>query len=209
MYIDLTHEISSQMPFYPGTPAPSIRKFCTIEDSGYTELEISINTHTGTHIDAPAHIIANGLMLNQYEIGQFTGKAICIDCTSVNEIGVGEVSRAVEPNSSVEFILLKTGWSQKWGESSYFEGFPVLTEAAARYIADKKIKVVCMDVISADNIADTHLPVHNILLGNGVMIAENLNIPENFPVEAPFEIYLIPLKIKDSDGSPLRAFAKV
>ncbi len=209
MYIDLTHEISSEMPYFPGTPAPSLRRFCTIEESGYTELEISINSHTGTHIDAPAHIIPGGLHLDKFDIAHFTGKAICIDCTYLNEIGVRDLSLAVEPNSSVEFILLKTGWSKKWGDSSYFQGFPVLTEAAAHYIADKKIKAVCMDVISADNIEDQHLPIHKILLGNGVMIAENLNIPKSFPIERLFEIYLVPLKIKDSDGSPLRAFAKV
>ncbi len=209
MYIDLTHEISSEMPFYPGTPAPSLRKFCTIEDSGYTELEISINTHTGTHIDAPAHIISNGSKLGDFEISHFTGKAICIDCKSLSEIGIDEISYAIESNKSVEFIVLKTGWSKKWGDKSYFEGFPVLTEAAARYIESKKIKVVCMDVISADKIEDTHLPVHNILLGSGVMIAENIKIPDNLPVGTPFDIYLIPLKIKEADGSPLRAFARI
>jgi arylformamidase len=209
MYIDLTHEISSQMPYYPGTPAPSLRRFCTIEESGYTELEIYINTHTGTHIDAPAHIIPNGLNLNDFEISQFTGRAICIDCTSVNEITLEMISGNIESSKSVEFIVLKTGWSKKWGDKSYFEGFPVLTEAAARFIADKKIKVVCMDVISADKIEDTHLPVHNILLGSGVMIAENLNIPDNLPVGTSFDIYLIPLKFKEADGSPLRAFAKI
>lgn len=209
MYIDLTHEISSQMPYYPGTPAPSLRRFCTIEESGYTELEISINTHTGTHIDTPAHIITNGLNLSNYEISQFTGKAICIDCTSLNEIGVGDISRGIESSSEVEFIVLKTGWSNRWKEKSYFEGFPVLTEAAAKVITSKKIKAVCMDVISADRVENTHLPIHNILLGCGVMIAENLNIPDNFPVNTPFDIFLIPLKIREADGSPLRAFAKI
>lgn len=209
MYIDLTHEISSQMPYYPGTPAPSLRRLCSIEDSGYTELEIAINTHTGTHIDAPAHIIPNGLNLNDFEISRFTGTAICIDCTSLDEIGAEMISQSIESSRSVEFIVLKTGWSNKWGDKSYFEGFPVLTEAAARFIAAKKIKVVCMDVISADKIKDTHLPVHNILLGSGVMIAENLNIPDNLPVGTAFDIYLIPLKIKEADGSPLRAFAKI
>jgi kynurenine formamidase len=197
------------MPYYPGTPAPSLRRFCTIEESGYTELEISINTHTGTHIDAPAHIITNGLKLSDFEISQFTGKAVCIDCTSLNEIGVGDISHCIESISPLEFIVLKTGWSNKWGDKSYFEGFPVLTEAAARFIADKKIKVVGMDVISADKIEDTHLPIHNILLGSGLMIAENLNIPDNLPVGTAFDIYLIPLKIKEADGSPLRAFAKI
>ena len=65
-----------------------------------------------------------------------------------------------------------------------------------------------MDAISADRIEDVHLPVHNKLLGNGVMIAENLTNLDKLP-DGKFELFLIPLLIKEADGSPLRAFARV
>lgn len=213
MIIDLTHKISGEMPFFPGTPKPSLEKFCTIEIEGYTELELKITTHTGTHIDAPAHIIPSGETLDQKDIEEFTGMAAVMDCTGILSpenrlISNIYLKEFLDKNQAIEFLILKTGWQYRWGKPEYFEEFPVLTEEGAGLIIERKIRCVCMDAISADRIEDAHLPVHNKLLGNGVMIAENLTNLDKLP-DGKFELFLIPLLIEEADGSPLRAFARV
>jgi kynurenine formamidase len=212
MKIDLTHKISARMPYYPGTPKPESSKFCTIEKEGYTELELKITTHTGTHIDAPAHIISGGKTLDMYDIGDFMGTAAILDCHGKWDhhnrlIHHTFVEEFLERNPTVDFMVLRTGWHHKWGCSHYFEGFPVLSEEAARLITQSKVRCVCMDTISADRVEDSELPVHRALLGSGVMIAENLTNLDKIS-EEHFELYLIPLYIEHADGSPLRAFAK-
>jgi arylformamidase len=208
MYIDLTHTISAEMTYFPGTPPPVLKKFCTIEQDGYTELELSITTHTGTHIDAPAHILKHGRRLEEYEISYFIGKAVSIDCTSCKSI----TKELLEDNrilsDGVNFLILKTGWAKRWGSDEYLRNFPALTQKAAEYIVSLGLRAVCMDTISADRIEDISLPIHNTLLGGGVLIAENLNIPEDFPCDNPVDLWIIPLKIANSDGSTIRVFAR-
>lgn len=208
MLIDLTHTISPDMTYYPGTPPPSLKKFCTIEEDGYTELELLITTHTGTHIDAPAHIIPGGKRLDDYDISYFTGKALSIDCTSCKTITKEYLQKSPFISSGVDFLILKTGWAKKWGKDEYFQDFPVLNEEAAQFVVKLGLRAVCMDTISADRVQETTLPIHNTLLGGGTLIAENLNIPEDFPCNCPLELWIIPLKIENSDGSTIRAFAR-
>ena len=213
MLIDLTHKISGEMPYYPGTPKPSAKKFCTIEQEGYTELELRITTHTGTHIDAPAHIIPYGETLDQKNIDDFTGVAVVFDCSDSKNLNGRHISHKtlkefLDQHKGIDFLVLKTGWQYKWGNPEYFEGFPVLTEEDADLVIARNISCVCLDAISADKVEDAHLPVHKKLLGNGVMIAENLTNLDKLP-NGKFELFLIPLLINKADGSPLRAFAQV
>ncbi len=207
MLTDLTHTISPEMTYYPGTPPPSLKRFCTIE-KGYTELEMLITTHTGTHIDAPAHIIPDGKSLDEYDISFFTGKAVCIDCTMYKTINKEILEENPIVTNGVDFLILKTGWAKKWGKDEYFHDFPVLSREAAEFVVKLGMRAVCMDTISADRVQDTDLPVHNILLGGGTLIAENLDIPDNFTCNSLIELWLIPLKIENSDGSTIRVFAR-
>lgn len=208
MFIDLCHTISEDMTYYPGTPPPSLKKFCTIEEEGYTELELVITTHTGTHIDAPAHIIPGGKTLDEYDISYFAGKAICLDCSSCKTITPEFLQKSQIISAGVNFLILKTGWAKKWGKDEYFHDFPVLSEEAAQFVIKLGLRAVCMDTISADRVQDSTLPVHNTLLGAGTLIAENLNIPEDFPINNLVDLWIIPLKIANSDGSTIRAFAR-
>ena len=212
MIIDLTHKISGEMPYFPGTPKPTSEKFCTIEKEGYTELELKITTHTGTHIDAPAHIIPSGVTLDKKNIEEFTGIAAVMDCTGFSpenrHISIVDLRNFLDRNHEIDFLVLNTSWQNRWGKPEYFEEFPVLTEEGAALVVERKIRCVCMDTISADRVEDVHLPVHKLLLGNGVMIAENLTNLDKLP-EGKFELFLIPLLIQGADGSPLRAFAKI
>lgn len=211
-FINLTHTISGEMPFFPGTPKPAAEKFCTIEKEGYTELNLRITTHTGTHIDSPAHIIPGGSTLDSIDIREFTGRAAVLDCTGM-EINHGRVisydavNSFLNENPNLDFIILKTGWYKKWGVKEYLENFPVLSVSAAMRIVKEGIKCVCFDTISADKVEDSTLPVHKILLGNNLMIAENLTNLDKLTA-SNFELFLIPLLIENSDGSPIRAFAK-
>ena len=58
--IDLTHVIEGSMPVYPGTEPPVFTSANTYEKDGFKETKISMLTHTGTHIDPPAHLFGIG-----------------------------------------------------------------------------------------------------------------------------------------------------
>ena len=77
---DLTHTIKNDMPVYPGTEQPRLTTACTIEEAGYRETLLHMFSHTGTHMDAPAHMLPEGTILDSYDAEKFTGTALVVDC---------------------------------------------------------------------------------------------------------------------------------
>ena len=72
--VDLTHVIESTMPVYPGKQPPTFEPANTYEKDGFKETKISMFTHTGTHMDPPAHIFKGRTTLDAFSPDQFIGK---------------------------------------------------------------------------------------------------------------------------------------
>jgi kynurenine formamidase len=206
--IDLTHTVTPAMPVYPGSKTPRFSTPCTIEKDGFLERIITLSSHTGTHIDAPAHIIPLAATLDRLPVSRFAGSAAVIDLTGLK-------SARIEPRELLpyegliknsEFVLIFTGWSRYWGEQEYFRGYPVLTDEAALRLADFQLKGVGVDVISVDEAGSTELPIHKILLGRGLVVIENLAHLDQLP-SANFTFCCFPLKLGDAEASPVRAAA--
>ena len=78
--IDLTHTIRENMPVYPGTEPPKLSPTSSYESDGFKETLLQMYTHTGTHMDPPAHIFSGRTTLDEFPVDQFIGKALVIDC---------------------------------------------------------------------------------------------------------------------------------
>lgn len=206
--IDLTHTINEKMTVYPGTPAPIIKDYSTIGKEGFAELLLTMVTHTGTHIDAPCHIIKGAKKLSDFPLVKFAGLAIVIDCEGNNEISLEILKSRENDINKVEFVLFRSGWSRKWEEDDYFGKFPVLTNEAAQWLSGFDLKAVGFDYVSVDAMDASELPNHRILLSKEILIIENLTDLDKLP-ETKFDFYAIPLKIENADGSPVRAFAEI
>lgn len=198
------------MPVFPGTEPPSLVVPCTIEKDGFQETEIRMWSHVGTHMDAPAHIIAGGATLDSFGVESFGGAAVVVDIGALHkdEIGISDLLAYEELLIESDFLLLRSGWSKSWGQEDYFHGYPVLSGEAARWLATLDLKGIGIDMISIDADGSEDLPVHNILLGNNVLVIENLTNLEELPASG-FTFYTLPLKFKDVDGSPVRAIAVI
>ena len=83
--IDLTHFIAEDMPVYPGTEPPKLAPANTYEKDGFKETLMTMFTHTGTHMDPPAHLFEGRTTLDKFPVEQFVGKALVIDCTDLKE----------------------------------------------------------------------------------------------------------------------------
>ena len=205
--IDLSHTISAGMPVYPGTEPPVITSPCTLEEHGFIEKKLVFYSHTGTHIDAPAHILPHGPTLDQMPAGSFIGRGFVIDLTSIEEdkIDISHLESYRELFKGSDFVLLHTGWDRFWGSEKYFRGFPVLTEDAAVWIRGFGLKGVGVDMISVDDTDAETLVIHRVLLERSILI-ENLTNLGKLP-ETGFTFSCFPLKLENADGSPVRAAA--
>ncbi len=208
--IDLTHLITDYMPVYPGTETPHIKSIAAHQTHGYLEHLVRMTTHTGTHVDAPAHMIENGKTLDQMSTNDFCGTAMSISFTDKNEnnreICIEDLVPFETDISEHEFVILNTGWYKHWGESKYFENYPSLTAEAASWLSEFNLKGIGVDVISIDAHDAIDFPVHNILLETGMILIENLTNLHSLP-DSLFWLSCMPLKIMNSDGSPVRAVA--
>lgn len=206
--IDLTHIIHEDITVFPGTEKPILKTAYTVEKDGYRETKMTMYSHTGTHVDAPAHMLSQGIYLDDLAIDKFIGKATMLDFSNKNisSIDVEDLKSFEDKINKVEFIIIKTGWSNFWGSERYYEPFPALTSAAAKWLTKFRLKGIGLDTISIDHIKTTEFLVHKTLLQKNILIIENLTNLDCIKNEF-FILSAMPLKTKEADGAPVRAVA--
>ena len=208
--IDLSRIISEDMPVYPGTEKPLITNPCTIEGCGFAEKKITLYSHTGTHMDAPSHILTDAPCLEDFSVGHFIGSGFVIDlsrtATESRHIELSDLMAFKNILERKEFILLHTGWGRYWGEDEYFKGYPVLTSDAAIWLAGFNLKGIGIDMISIDVSDKPAMQIHKIFLGRNIVIIENLFNMAGL-IGRDFTFCCFPLKLENSDGAPVRAVA--
>ncbi len=205
--IDLTHPLHTGMPVYPGTEGAAFSPIYTCEKNGFRETLLRLTSHTGTHMDAPAHIFADGKTLDQFPADRFVGPAVVIDCTDVAPGQTISLERILaHPQAGqAEFLLFRTGWDRFWGTDAYFSGYPCLCPETAAYLLAQGKKGVGLDTISLDPVGSLQLH-RQVLSGGGTVILENLTGLEALP-HGLFTLCALPLRQQAADGSPIRAVA--
>lgn len=204
--VDLSHPISENMPVYPGTAPPEFVDACRIDVHGFREIQITLFSHTGTHMDAPAHIIKAAKTLDQFPLDHFYGRACRLDVTAAagRSITVEDLIGWQAKIETSGYVLLYTGWSDHWESPAYFSGYPVLSMEAAVWLAAFRLKGIGIDAISADGPGSELFSTHKIFLQQDTVIIENLTNLKALP-DSRFDFFCLPLKIVDADGSPVRA----
>ena len=201
-YIDLTHTIENNMPVYPGTASLEMIPANTIEKDGFREKVITFCSHTGTHMDAPSHMLQQGNNLDDYDCSKFIGKALLIAIEAEEDI-----KDYVNQLKTVDFVIFKTGWSNYWGQVKYFANYPCIRKETTEYLVGFDLKGIGFDAISIDPI-DSKFENHYIVFENDMVIIENLKNLDAIEQDI-FELIVLPLNIEAADGSPIRAIAKV
>lgn len=198
MIVDLSVALDENTPAYPGDPKISIRQSAAYATEGYMDHAVSVGTHTGTHIDAPAHMIEGSPTLGRLPLDTFIGTGKIVRGFSKEAIDTARVTAG-------DIVLFDTGTSERYYEPSYFTDYPVLSEAAVEYLLEKRVKLVGVDTCSVDN--TDSFPIHKKLLSAGVPIIENLTNLSALYGKA-FQVIAVPLKL-DVDGAPVRALAVI
>jgi arylformamidase len=203
---DLTRLMTPEMPVFPGDQPPRFRRTADYHPDGYRETELSFLTHTGTHADAPAHVIPGGRTIDRMPPECFCGTAVVLHVPEGTEKITAEAAAACPGADKADFLLISTGWEKYWGCPEYFTGYPVLDDSAARWLVSTHKKGAGFDVMSPDPVDSAELPLHHILLGGGLVVVENLCGLSGLP-DGLFKFCAMPLKLKDADGAPVRAIA--
>lgn len=203
--VDFTHVLQREMPVYPGTPLPELAVASNWERDGFHETRLTLHSHTGTHMDAPAHLFPAGATLDALPPARFVGTALVVPCAGAGAVLHMDLLAPVKDAADrADFLLFHTGWDRLWGQAAYFEGYPVPGEDVVDYLLASGKKGVGLDTVSVDPVGDEALPIHRRLLGGGLVIVENLTNLAAAGGE-PFTFCALPLHYEKADGAPVRA----
>ena len=205
----LSHLIGEEMPLFPGTEPPSVERIFSVEKDHFAETRLSFSSHTGTHMDAPAHMIRGGKTLDQYDPGSFTGPGALIDVSAFGgkEIPHDVVLHNEDKLRTNAYLILYTGWDRLWGRPGYFEKYPVLAPETALWLVSLPLKGIGIDAPSFDPVEGSQR-IHHILLGKGLLLVENLAGLDALK-ERDFFFSAFPLLYKEADGAPVYATASL
>ncbi|RZT64182.1 kynurenine formamidase [Microcella alkaliphila] len=214
MLIDLSHRIAGGMTVFPGDPAVSIENAATLETDGFRVSALHLGTHTGTHLDAPAHSIADGATLEAVALDDLVAPLVILDATghaARDRIGVEALHAAPEIVPG-DIVAVRTGWDARFGDETYLE-HPVVDVELATELWERGVRVLGVDTLNPDpswpgDDGAWALPVHEFWLGRGGVIVENLAALDRVPTSGA-EAIILPLRLDGLDGAPVRAVARV
>lgn len=204
--LDLTHPLGPSTPVYPGDPQFRATPALTYSADGCLVHRLSCGTHTGTHLDAPAHVIPGGRTVDQLRVAELAGPALVLRAAAKPEEELTEAALGLGCLEAVPpIVLVRTGWAAHFRDPLALR-HPYLSRGAAATLRDLGMRVLGVDTMSPDAPGAHTLPVHEEVLGADGIIVENLRIPEHIP-ERPW-VGIFPLPLAGLDGSPVRAVAR-
>ena len=211
--IDLTLTVSNKIPTFPGSPQPNFIPWENIKEDGYNLELLFLSTHTGTHMDAPHHFLEKGAKIHEISLKNLVSEAVLIKSRkksneSITKTDIQKFEKKHGKIDGFSSVIFLTGWQRNLQKKYYFTNNPGLAVSAAKYLASKKINLVGIDSSSIDVGTDSKFSVHQIFAKKGMLIVENLANLDKIK-SSTFHLVVLPLKLKNATGSPVRAVAFV
>lgn len=197
---DISMTVSPEIMTYKSNPAnkPDFHVQADFTNASHYETKVTSNLHTGTHIDAPLHMIENGATMESYDLERFITPCRVLDLTQVvDRIHKEDLEGFnIQPD---EFLLFKT--KNSW-DVTFNNEFVFLAEDGAKYLAAIGINGAGTDALGIERSQPDHM-THKTLLGNGIIIIEGLRLAE-VPAGA-YQLIALPVKLANVEASPTRA----
>ncbi len=197
---DVTVPLAPGMLAYPGDPSIEIEAVQRAGDAPYGLSRMALTTHSGTHVDAPAHVLAGGTTVDQLPLEILLGKARVVELLARERVERADLE-ALDLHDDLR-VLLKTRMSGQMLKPGYQEDHVYITVDAAHYLAQAGIKLVGFDYLSIDRSGSADFPAHHALLAAGVVVIEGLDLSEVEPGE--YEMACLPLRVAGGDAAPAR-----
>jgi kynurenine formamidase len=212
MLIDLSHTIATGMQQVATLPPVDVCRVSAVAEGARTNGQaLRMSGHSGTHIDAPLHVFDGLASIDAIEAQRFVGPGVALSvrkepCDPVSAADLEAAARGLL--RAGDMVLIHTGWDRFYGDPVYLTDYPSFTLEAADWLIERQVKLVALDMLSPDlpsnrRPPDAQLVVHRRLLGNDVLIAENLT-GIGAVAGHRLQVHALPLKIAEGDGAPSR-----
>ena len=224
--IDLSHTWGADFPMFPGAQQPDFQVIVTIAENGFFKWQLTLDEHTGTHMDAPAHFVEDGTTADQLPVENFVAPLVVVDVSeraasdpdtqgTIDDLTAWEAANGPIPAGA--FVALKSGWGAAVNDPTAYinlddAGVPHFPgwhpDAAAFLVNERDVVGAGVDTLSLDFGASTDFGTHVTLLTAGKFGIENLANLANVPPVGATAIFGGP-KHEGASGGPTRVLALV
>lgn len=222
--VDLSAPLGPDTIMWPGVPAPSAEVLGTIADSGFFARLVHVAEHSGTHFDAPCHMVEHTASVDEVPASQLVAPVRVIDISaelgsdadgllSVDAVKAHEAEFGPIPEGSA--VFLRTGWEERNTDQVAYAGpegdlrFPGFGVDSAQYLVDRGVVGLGIDTLGIDAGCATAFPVHKTVSHpKGVWHLENLTNLKSLPKAGAWVVVGVP-KLVGGSGCPARVIALV
>jgi arylformamidase len=200
-WIDVSVPVRSGMVNWPDNPPIELVRIMDVgKGDPATVSRLCLGVHSGTHVDAPVHFLADGAGVDAIPLDHLLGEARVVEVGDGPSIGAAQL-RAVDPRPG-ERLLFKTRNSARcWKADRFLPDFVHLSLEAAALLAERGVRTVGIDYLSIAGMEEG-VPTHLALLEKGICIIEGLDLSSVQP--GNYELICLPLRLAGADGAPAR-----
>lgn len=201
--IDISWPLSENSTSYKNRKTLTFESQKSFELDKYRETKITLDSHAGTHVDAPSHFLQHGQTIDHITLDRLVGPCTVLDLTDVIEKITAEILEEFDCQINAgDIVLFKTTNSATQVSDQFNPNFVYLDASGAQYLARKQIKAVGIDYLGIERNQPGH-ETHTILMSNGVLIVEGLRLAH---VHAGAYFFCcLPINLVGLDGAPARA----
>lgn len=205
-WIDVTAPLHAGTPHWPDQPDVKLERMISMDDGAVCNVSmLHLSVHTGTHMDAPLHFVADGIGMDQMPLDATIGPCRVVEIRDRESIKV----KHLQPLNlrRGERLLIKTINSRRcWNDSRFVEDFVYISQDAAAFMVERGIMTVGVDYLSVGGFFKDGIETHHHLLRACVWIIEGLNLAKVKP--GKYKLNCLPLKTLDCDGAPARVLLR-
>ena len=222
--VDMTHTLGPDFPTYFGQPQFAAEQLFNFADNGFNLFNLTINEHTGTHIDAPLHFSADGTSVDEIAVSDLVAPLCVVDIAAR---AAGDADTQVTPDDLAAWIAangdipdgacvaMHSGWASKVGTDAFrnfdgsaqhYPGFHV--EAVQMLMEQTGARSIAVDTLSLDHGISPDFAAHYAWLPTGRFGIECLAGLDQVPAAGATLIIGAP-KHAGGSGGPARIFALV
>ncbi len=192
-------------PLWPDDPEIVLEPASRIANGDRANITLlQMGTHSGTHVDPPAHFFDGTATIDRIDLSLLCGPAFVAELRATDRIGREHLDAAKIP-PGVRRLLLKTSNSEKnlLSNRDFQEKYVSLSPEGARWVVDRGVQLIGIDYLSVEAFNYSNQDTHRVLLGNRLVILEGVDLSK---VEAgAYNLFCLPLKVARGDGAPARA----
>lgn len=187
-------------------PSVDLSLMGKLKDCGFNTSRIVLGSHTGTHMDSPRHLLADGNTIDQTDLNVCIGDATVVDFRHFEPLQTVRLQdvEALQVSGRMVFAF---GWEKYYGNPDYNGKWPCFSLEAAQFLIENGMQLMAVDTVSPD-CKECGIPeddqVHKLLFKNGVVVVELIKNVDRIDFSKEYALAALPLKLQGVDGSPCR-----